>query len=109
SDLAEPKFFIDPKHIRNLEIASTVMHRTRLTDTDEPATARHIFTDSRRHIRIKPMFTTRKRRPGITDIQYHVDIIRNTPFTDIIKTDELNINRRTAQRLQNTQIRIRLL
>ena len=103
----ETVFFFDTKYIIKLEEMSLPLMCCRLSDTDKSAAVVYKLFDCSDNRLIDPVFTTALCGICISNIQNDIKLFQKLRiFTDVIKADKRYIKRCTAQRFNDSEIRI---
>lgn len=98
------------QHAGKLEITALIRVAARLTNADQSAAAPHKAPDGRRDRRVFPNEAAGMRRVAIADIQKHIYAIQHLGVgLDVVKADELHIERRTGQCFDDACIAVILL
>ena len=104
---SEAVFFLNAQNIIELEELALPMMSGRLADTDKSAAVEYELFNGCDDLLICPIFAARLCRVCIADIDDNIKLIEEVVvILNIIKADERNIKRGTAQSLDNTEIRI---
>ena len=104
---SESVFFLNAQNIIKLEELALPMMSGRLADTDKSTAVEHKLLNGCDNLLICPIFATRLCCVCIADIDDYIKLVEEIAVVlNIIKADERNIKRRTAQSLDNTEIRI---
>ena len=98
----EPCLFLHAHHSRKLEEMSLILVRSRFSDSDKPAAVVDESLHSSDDLLVCPVIPACISGIRVAHVQDHVDVVQDIRILpDIVKTDELHVERRAAQRLND--------
>ena len=103
----EAHLTVHAHHVGQLEVPPLMLVCGGLTHADEAAALVHKFADGGHDLFVDPILGAAEGGVGIPDVDDDADALGNA-VADVIKINELNIERHTAQALQHTFGRVGL-